>query len=130
MSRTVTLVCAALVIAAAATPSFAQTRNLTPETERIYIGDLDLYSPKDADELLNRIDAASYRVCSDESRPMNALERREASECEMQTADNTVNDLDHPMVTALHNGLSPEVIIEEGSADPYYEYGPYLDVKK
>jgi UrcA family protein len=129
MSRTVTLVCAALVMAAAATPSFAQNRSPMRESERIYIGDLDLYQPKDAEELLARIDAASHRVCSDESRPMNALERRVASECGTETADNTVNDLNHPMVNAIHQGLSPEVIIEEGSADPY-TYGPYLDVQK
>lgn len=129
MPRTVTLVCAALVMAAAATPSFAQNRNPTRESERIYIGDLDLYAPKDAQELLDRIDAASYRVCSDQDRPMNALERRAASECGTETADNTVSDLNHPMVNALHQGLSPEVIIEEGSADPY-TYGPYLDVQK
>ena len=129
MSRTVTLVCAAFVLAATVAPSNAQTRSSTRETERIYIGDLDLYQPKDAEQLLERIDAASYRVCSDEDRPMNALERRAASECGEQTADNTVNDLNHPTVNAIHQGLSPEVIIEEGSADPY-TYGPYLDVQK
>jgi UrcA family protein len=129
MSRTVTLLCAAVVLAAVAAPSYAQTRSSTRETERIYIGDLDLYAPKDAQELLDRIDAASYRVCSDEDRPQNALERRVSSECGVETAENTVSDLDHPMVNALHQGLSPEVIIEEGSADPY-TYGPYLDVEK
>lgn len=129
MSRTVTLICAAAVLATAATPSFAQNRNPTRESERIYIGDLDLYQPKDTQELLDRIDAASYRVCSDEDRPQNALERRVSSECGIETADNTVNDLDHPMVNAIHQGLSPEVIIEEGSADPY-TYGPYLEVPK
>ena len=129
MPRTVTLICAAAILASAATPSFAQNRNPTRDSERIYIGDLDLYAPKDAQELLDRIDAASYRVCSDEDRPQNAMERRVSRECGMETADNTVNDLDHPMVNALHQGLSPEVIIEEGSADPY-TYGPYLDVQK
>ncbi|QGZ94495.1 UrcA family protein [Terricaulis silvestris] len=129
MSRTVPLLCAALLVAAAATPSFAQNRNPTRETERIYIGDLDLYEPKDAEELLTRIDAAAYRVCSDEDRPQNALERRVSAECGDETADNTVNDLNHPMVNALHQGLSPEVIIEEGSADPY-AHEPYLDVQK
>lgn len=130
MSRTALLVCAALVFTASAAPSFAQTRSATRDSERIYIGDLDLYQPKDAEELLTRIDGAAYRVCSDESRPMNAIERREASACSTQTTENTVNDLNHPMVNAIHQGLSPEVIIEEGSADPYVEYGPYLDVKK
>jgi UrcA family protein len=130
MSRTVSLVCAALVLAAAAAPSFAQNRSPTRESERIYIGDLDLYAPKDAEELLNRIDAAAYRVCSNEERPMNALERRASADCSEETTDNTVADLDHPMVNAIHSGQSPEVIIEEGSADPYYEYGPYLDVEK
>jgi UrcA family protein len=129
MSRTVTLVCAALVLAAAATPSFAQNRNPTRETERIYIGDLDLYAPKDAEELLNRIDAAAYRVCSDESRPQNALERRASGECGEDTTQYTVAQLDHPMVNAIYSGQSPEVIIEEGSADPY-TYGPYLEVQK
>lgn len=129
MSRTALLVCAALTFAATVAPASAQLRSATRESERIYIGDLDLYQPKDAQELLTRIDSASYRVCRDEDRPLNAMERRQAGACEEQTVENTVNDLDHPMVNALHQGLSPEVIIEEGSADPY-TYGPYLDVKK
>ena len=126
MSRTTLLVCAALAFAASATPSFAQA---VRESERIYIGDLDLYQPKDAEELLTRIDSASYRLCSDESRPMNPMQRREASDCSAAAVENTVNNLDHPMVNALYRGQSPEVIIEEGSADPYTD-GPYLDVKK
>jgi UrcA family protein len=129
MSRTVTLVCAALVMESAAAPSFAQNRNPTRETERIYIGDLDLYEPKDAEELINRIDAAAYRVCSDEDRPQNALERRVSGECGEATTNYTVAELDHPMVNAIHSGQSPEVIIEEGSADPY-TYGPYLEIQK
>jgi UrcA family protein len=129
MSRTALMVCAALVFAVAATPSFAQYRSATPETERVYIGDLDLYQPKDAEELLARIDAAAYRVCSDESRPQNALERRVSARCGAETTNFTVAQLDHPMVSAIYRGDSPEVIIEEGSADPY-TYGPYLDVEK
>lgn len=125
MSRTL-MVCAALVFAASATPSFAQS---VRESQRIYIGDLDLYQPKDAEELLDRIDSVSYGLCSDESRPMGLLERREAADCSEAAVEHTVRELNHPMVNALHQGLSPNVIIEEGSADPY-TYGPYLDVKK
>jgi UrcA family protein len=127
MSRTAFFVCAALMVAAS-TPSFAQNRNPTREYERVYIGDLDLYEPRDAEELLNRIDGAAYRVCSDESRPQNALQRHESAECGEDTVTFTVGALDHPMVTAIYNGQSPEVIIEEGSADAYY--GPYLDIEK
>src|SRR5262245_17352627 len=109
MSRTALMVCAALVFTASATPSFAQ---YVRESERIYIGDLDLYQPKDAEELLNRIDDASYDLCSDEARPMNAMERREASDCSDAAVEHTVRVLNHPMVNALHHGLSPNVIIE------------------
>jgi UrcA family protein len=129
MSCTALMVCAALVFVASAPPSFAQS---VRESARVYIGDLDLYQPKDAEELLNRIDNVSYDLCSDESRPMNVMERREASDCTDAAVEHTVRVLNHPMVNALHNGLSPNVIIEEGSADPYYDdnYGPYLDVEK
>jgi UrcA family protein len=125
MSRTLPLICASLVLALAAAPAFAQDRRVAT---RVYVGDLDPYSVKDADELLDRVDRAAYDICADREHPVPPTERRSTVECEVASVDETVRNLDHPVITARHQGLDPRVIIEEeGSADPYYD--PYYTPK-
>lgn len=122
MSRTLPLVCAALALAVAA-PAFAQDRQVAT---RVYVGDLDPYSVKNADELLNRVDDAAYSICADRSRPVPPTERRNAVECEVASVEETVRELNNPVVSARHRGYDPQVVIE-GSYDPYYD--PYYDPK-
>ena len=119
MSRTIPLLCAALVLTVAA-PTFAQDRQVAT---RVYVGDLDPYSVKDADELLDRVDQAAYEICADRSRPVPPTERRNVVECEVNSVDVTVRNLDNPVVSARHQGLEPRVIIEDPNetySDPYY----------
>jgi hypothetical protein len=49
--------------------------------------------------------------------------------CAAETQENAISDVGHPVVTALYYGYSPEVVVEEGSADPYVD-DPYVSVEK
>jgi UrcA family protein len=120
MPRTL-LVCASALLFAGLGPSaFADE----PRSEVVRFGDLDLYDASDADVLVERIRDAAERVCGDDPGREQLSARDEIAECAVESADEAVADLNHPMVIARYRGLNPEVvIIEEGSADPYpYDY--------
>ncbi len=131
MPRPLNLICAAALLmgAAAAAPAAAQQ----VQSEVVYYGDLDLWSAEGADALIQRIENAADRVCGDAPGPAPVAIQQSIRACEFETVDFTIFDLAHPAVTARHRGVSPEVIVEEGSYDPYndpYYQNPYLTVRK
>lgn len=124
MPRKLTLFCAAaLALTAVSAPSFAQV--LEPESEVVRFSDLNLDYSGDADELIDRLRAASGRVCGARQGVQPVAQFRQDRECMMETTEIAVRDVGHPMVLARYYDVNPRVIIEEGDADPYYD--PYYD---
>jgi UrcA family protein len=125
MPRSVSLLCAAALALAVATPVLAQEY----ESEVVRFGDLDLDDPEGADALIQRIENASERVCGFRSGVQPLTQHVYTRDCTLETMEFAVRDVGHPMVLAQYYGVHPRVIIEEGSADPYYDDG-YVYVKK
>lgn len=129
--RTLHLLCAsAFLCAGAIVPPVAAQE---AQSERVYYGDLDLWSEDGADALLQRIRNAADNVCGDVPGPAPVVVQADIRACEFETVDYAIEDLAHPMVTARYTGRTPEVIVEEGSADPYretYYADPYYTVQK
>jgi UrcA family protein len=124
MSRTVSVVCAALLLASAAVPAaYAQRPDANRTT--IHTGDLDLYTAKGSGEALDRIEDAAAYVCDPNRGPMLTSERETVDQCRGETTLHTVDRVNHPGLSAQYEGRFPEVIITEGDADPYAE--PYYD---
>lgn len=116
MSRTVPMICAALLLGTAAAPSaFAQRSDERRTT--VEVGDLDLYSNKGSTEALHRIEDAAARVCDPNRGPMLNSERETAAQCEFETTLATVDRENHPGLNAQYEGRFPEVVISEGDAD-------------
>jgi len=115
MSRPVYLAFVSAIALIAAPSAFAQDY---PESRVVTYGELNLNSAAGADTLIRRIDNASEAVCgrNDGRRPA----RQAASDraCEYETADNAIDDVNHPVVTARYTG-SGYAIVEEGSV--YYD---------
>lgn len=125
MPRTLTAVCASALLFTAAVPAMAQELR----SEVVYFGDLDLYSETGADAMIRRIENAADRVCGD-SRGLDPVAvEASARRCEVETTEFAISDLGHPMVYARYYDVNPQVVIEEGSADPYYA-DPYYTVRK
>jgi len=116
MSRTLKLVCASALILGFTAPAFAQRAN-----ERVVeYGDVDAYTARGADDVLNRVEHAAEQICGDRPGPMPIPERQGVEACTYETMDIAVADIDHPGVTARYHGYDPQVVIEpEGSIDPY-----------
>jgi UrcA family protein len=131
MPRTLHLVCASafLFAGAAVAPAAAQE----VESQVVYFGDLDLWSENGADALVRRIQSAADNVCGDAPGPAPVVVQQDIRACEVETTEYAIEDLAHPMVTARFYGRTPEVIVEEGDADPYrepYYADPYYTVQK
>lgn len=115
MSRSLTLVCATALMLGLAAPSFAQTSQ-----ERVVeYGDVDPYSNRGAETILNRVEEASEQVCGDRTGPMPIPERQGIKDCTYETMDIAVADINNSAVTARYRGYDPSVTVEEGSVDPY-----------
>lgn len=128
MPRKLTLFCAAaLAVTVVATPTFAQV--LEPEQEVVRFSDLNLDYSGDADELIERLSAAAGRVCGARQGVQPVAQFRQDRECMVETTEIAVRDVGHPMVLARYYDVNPQIIIEEGSADPYYDDG-YVTVYK
>lgn len=123
MPRTLSLVCAAVLVFAAA-PAFAEEQR----SEVVRFSDLDLNDRSDADELIARIQRAAHRVCGTNSgQPLSQWDA--GRECAGETTELAVRDVGHPIVLGQYYGVYPRVIVEEGSADPYWDDG-YVTVRK
>jgi UrcA family protein len=118
MSRSLYAICIAALLGAAATvPATAQNY----ESRVVTYGELDLNSSAGADTLIRRIDNAAETVCGDRSRNSARLATSER-QCEAETEEYALADVNHPLVTARYYG-SGYAVVEEGSA--YYD--PRLD---
>jgi UrcA family protein len=132
MSRSVHFLCASALLftgLAVTTPVMAQEA----ESQTVYFGDLDLWSEDGADALVRRIRNAADNVCGDTPGASPVVVQHEVRACEVETTEYAIEDLAHPMVTARFYGRNPQVIIEEGDADPYrepYYATPYYTVQK
>jgi UrcA family protein len=132
MPRTVHLLCASALLFAgfgATAPALAQQG----ESEVVYYGDLDLWAEDGADAMVRRLQRAAGRVCGGTEASAPVAQQADVRGCEFETTEYAIEDLAHPMVTARYYGRTPEVIIEEGSADPYrdtYYADPYYTVRK
>jgi UrcA family protein len=130
MSRALHLAVASAAVLALAAPAFAQSQ---PEERLVTYGELDLNSRAGADTLIRRIDNAAEAVCGQNEGRTNTRQAMINNACEVETTDNGVADVNHPVVTARYLG-SGYAIVEEGSAyyDPRLdpaapEYDPTLD---
>jgi UrcA family protein len=115
MPRPLPLVCASALLLAAASPSFAQEA----QSEVVRFADLDLDDIYDADELIVRIHRAAGRVCGARTNVQPVVLWAADRDCQAETTEWTVRDLGHPVVLARYYGVTPRVIIEEGSAEGY-----------
>jgi len=130
MHRTLMLAASAFLFAGVAAPALAQDE---VQSERVYFGDLDLWSEDGADALIRRINNAADRVCGDSPGPAPVAVQQDIRGCEVETVDYAIEDINHPMVTARYTGRTGQVIVEEGDADPYndpYYADPYYTVRK
>jgi UrcA family protein len=126
MPRSLSLLCAAAALAfTAAAPVSAQDY----ESEVVRFGDPDHDSERGAEALIERLQNASERVCGVRSGPQPVAQRVYQRDCALETTEYAVRDVGHPMVLAEYYGVYPRVIVEEGSADPYWDDG-YVTVTK
>lgn len=126
MPRLLALVSASALVLAFSPAAFAQGE---PQQEVVRFADLDLDNPDDAEELIDRLEAASGRVCGARTGPQPVAQWQDGRECQMETTEFAVRDVGHPMVLARYYDVHPRIIIDEGSADPYYDDG-YVVVHK
>jgi UrcA family protein len=126
MPRLLALVSASALVLAFAPAAFARDE---PQQEVVRFADLDLDDADDAEELIDRLEAASGRVCGARAGPQPVAQWQQGRACQMETTELAVRDVGHPMVLARYYDVHPRVIIEEGSADPYYDDG-YVVVHK
>jgi UrcA family protein len=110
---------AALMLAA---PAFAQDETTRPQERVVTYGELDLNSAAGADVLVRRIEQASDQVCGRHDGRTNTRQRIISQHCAVETAENGIADVNHPVVTARYYG-SGYGVVEEG--DAYYD--PRLD---
>lgn len=119
MLSSLRFVVASAAVLALAAPAFAQSQ---PDQRVVTYGELDLNSAAGADTLIRRIDQASEQVCGAHDGRTNTRQAMINRVCEVETAENGVADVNHPVVTARYYG-SGYGIVEEGSV--YYD--PRLD---
>jgi UrcA family protein len=106
MSATFKIALAALAISAAVSTAGAPAAFADkPETLsfRIAYGDLDMSHPASGAKLLNRIEKAARKVCTN-AIPGSPLFQRKAIECRNETVANTVRSLDFATLSVAWNG--------------------------
>jgi UrcA family protein len=121
----------ALVSAAAlalAAPAFAQSQ---PESRLVTYGELNLDSAAGADALIRRIDNAAGQVCGRHEGRTNTRQAYINRACQVESTENGVADVNHPVVMARYYG-SGYAVIEPDTYDPRLdpsapEYDPTLD---
>lgn len=103
---------AALFVTATALPVAAQ--EVAPRQRVVEYGDLNLNSPHGAHTMVRRIENASRQVCGDRPGTRSLTESGSVNACRVDSTENAVSDLDHPMVTAQYYGdRSGSVVIED-----------------
>ena len=125
MPRLLPLACAAALIFAASSPSFAEQRG----SEVVEFGDLNLDRAAGADRLIARIENAAERVCDVRPGAVSLTYRDWTRGCAQETTEFAVREVGHPVVLARYYDRNPQIIIEEGSYDPSYDDG-YVIIKK
>jgi UrcA family protein len=111
MKRTSTLVAAAALIFSAFAAAPASAAGLESRSETVAYGDLDLNSEAGAQTMLRRIEHAARAACFDRSSPMPLTSRPAIRACRMTAMNNAVETLGAPMVTAMHYGRQPNIIV-------------------
>jgi UrcA family protein len=125
MARSAHFACASLLLLAAGAPAAAEEEL---RSEVVYFGDLDLDAEAGASVLIRRIERASFNVCGDRAGRRPVTEVQYVGACAAETQEDAISDVGHPVVTALYYGYSPQVVIEDDSADPYAD-DPNVTVK-
>jgi UrcA family protein len=114
MPRLLKAACAATLLFAAASPSFAEE----PRSEVVSYADLNLNDPYDADELIVRISRAAGHVCGARVGVQPIAQWNYDRDCMTETTEWTIRDFGHPVVLAQYYGVTPRVIVEDdGSYD-------------
>ncbi|MFT3729630.1 MAG: UrcA family protein [Terricaulis sp.] len=113
---------AALLATATALPVVAQ--EVQPRQRVVPYSDLNLDNPNGAHVMVRRIENASRQVCGDRTGPRGMAESGSVNACRVESAENAVNDLDHPMVTAEYYGnRSGNVVVTEDNSTVYDDSG-------
>lgn len=122
MPRSLHFAIASAAVLALAAPAFAQDETTRPQERVVTYGELNLNSSAGADTLVRRIEQASDQVCGRHDGRTNARQRIISQRCAVETAENGVADVDHPVVTARYYG-SGYGYAEEAAVS----YDPRLD---
>lgn len=119
MRRSYLFCIAALLASAAALPSLAQ--EVQPRSRVVTYSDLNLDNPHGAHVMVRRIENASRQVCGDRSGPRSLTENGSVHACRVDSSENAVSDLDHPMVTADYYGDRGGTIVVTEDGAPVYD---------
>jgi len=95
---------AVLAIAAIASPAAAETWGPATDTQRVSYADINLDTPRGAQEMLARIEVAARNVCDVRNAPRPLYERLIADRCVRSTVSSTVATMHNPMLTASYQG--------------------------
>ena len=126
MRRSYVFSIAALLAATVALPAVAQ--EVQYRSRVVTYGDLNLDNQHGARTMVRRIENASREVCGDRSGPRPINENGSVHACRVDSSENAIADLDHPMVTAEYYGdRSGNVVVTEYGAPVYDEPGYYED---
>jgi UrcA family protein len=110
------ILCIAALLASASLPAVAQ--EVQPRERVVTYSDLNLDNASGAHVMVRRIENASRQVCGDRSGPRSLSENGSVHACRVDSAENAVTDLDHPMVTAEYYGNhgGNVIVTDDGSA--------------
>ena len=96
----------ALSFAAIAPASAMEAKTTITTMQSVSYADLDLNDRADARIMLRRINHAARDLCGDRLGNVSISERYAVRACMRETTRNAVTELDHPMLTAVHEGRS------------------------
>lgn len=116
MSRTLSLACASAILMTLAAPAVAQQQFSQERVVRT--DDVDVYTARGADTVLNRIENAAEQLCGDRAGPMPLPERAGVHNCTYETMDIAVAESGNRAIFNRYHGIEPRVVVEE---DPYLE---------
>ena len=91
-------------------PALAQS-NDGPGSIAVRYDDLDVGHPAGAKVLLQRIEAASIRVCGGQPDPRDLEWRAEFDQCRGQAVNAAIKSVNSPLLAALHGQTQTPVLI-------------------
>lgn len=100
-------VCALFAAMSAAPSAMAREQ----QSFRLEYGDLNPNTTEGARALLGRVKFIARQACNFRNGPMPLIERRELRRCTAEVEADVVAQVNHPVVTALHNGGAPAIVI-------------------